>query len=83
MKKPGSLTYLRMLSKLVLAYQKNWRADDESKVELPAKEENKRAKDWEEIIWLAEEIRVALGGNPANPESVSGSESRPEVEDKS
>ena len=65
MKKPGSLTYLRKLTKLILDYQKNWRADDVSKVELPAKQEDKRARDWEEIVWLAEEIRVNIG-NPEN-----------------
>lgn len=59
--KTGSLKYLRMISTAVLEYQEKWRAHDESKIELSAKDEDKRAEDWRELVELAEEIKDAIG----------------------
>ena len=61
MKKPGSLTYLRQLSDLILRYQERWRALDEQKIELPEKDEDRRAAHWKDIVDLATRIHKDLG----------------------
>lgn len=56
MRKPGSLDYLKQLSTAVLRYDERWRRLDEEKIELSSSDEDRRAKDWRELIELAQEI---------------------------
>ena len=61
MRKPGSLTYLRQLSNLILSYQEKWRGLDEQKIELSSSDENKREAHWKRIVDLAQQIHDDLG----------------------